>query len=126
VGLDAETLTLRASGQPNDLRLKREPVTRVEISRRRGNRGKAIGIGFLTGAVAGVLLGATTASNDDFIVSPGVVATGAGVVLGAAGALIGLACSHGEKWETTSLDGLHVALAPPRGGGAALRVTLRF
>ena len=50
------------------------------------------------GAVVGALLGAT--SNDN-LVSSGTVAAGAGVALGSAGALLGLATSHGEKWETT-------------------------
>lgn len=125
VGLDADTLTIRGSGEPNDFRLKRQAVTRVEISRQRGNRRKATAIGFFVGAVAGALLGATTTGDDDFI-SPGVVAAAAGVVLGSAGALLGLATSHGEKWEAKSLDGLHVTFVPPRGGGAALRVAFRF
>jgi hypothetical protein len=124
-GLDADTLTLRVSGEPNELRLRRQAVTRVEISRQRGNRRKATAIGFVVGALAGALLGATTTSSDDWI-SPGVVATGAGVALGTAGALLGLATSHGEKWETSSPDGLHVTFAVPRGGGAGLRLALRF
>jgi len=123
VGLDAETLTIRGSGEPDDLRLERQAVTRVEISRRRANRGKATAIGFAAGAVVGALLGAT--SNDNFV-SSGTVAAGAGVALGSAGALLGLATSHGEKWETKSLDGLHVTFTPPPGGGAALRVAFSF
>ena len=78
------------------------------------------------GAVAGALLGATTAGDDDFIVSQGTATAGAAVALGAAGALLGLATSHGERWETKTLNGLPLTFVAPRGGGAALRVAIRF
>jgi hypothetical protein len=142
VRLDEESLTLRLSEHEEDLRLKRHAITDIEISRRRGNRGKAIGLGVLAGAAVGGVIGAMTESDCPEPHFPGQnvlsdfgsslcndlhgVSTAGGVIFGMpAGALIGFALSHGERWEKASADGLHVAIAPTR-RGAMLRVSFRF
>jgi hypothetical protein len=128
VGVDERTVTLRPSGKKEHVRLDKSAITHLEVSRRRGNRGKAIGLGFLAGAVVGGAIGHADEQDcrpEDFLCMRG-VSTAAGVVIGApVGALIGLAVSHGERWESTSSDGLHVAIAPTKGGGA-VRLSFRF
>ena len=129
VGLDEETLTVRASKQTNDVPLKREAVTKLEVSRRRGNRGKAVAVGALVGAAVGVTLGLATGSNcqpSSFVCfDKGEKSVIFGLLTVPAGALLGLAVSHGEKWETTTPDRLRVAITPKR-GGVGLTVSFGF
>jgi hypothetical protein len=103
-------------------------ITQLEVSRRRSNRGKVIGLGALAGAVVGGAIGLADepdCRSGDFLCMKG-ASTAAGVIIGApVGALIGLAFSHGERWESTSSDGLRVAIAPMKGGGA-VRLSFRF
>lgn len=133
VGLDEAALTLRLSGEHGELRLPRESVSRIEISRRRGNRGKAALLGFATGAVVGAVVGASSAGSDDLF-SPGEAAGIVAALFAPAGALLSLAFSHGEEWEPASYDGLRssdgvqlgIGITAARGGGAGLRVVLSF
>lgn len=125
VGIDDDALTLRASGQTGDVRLKRESIAKLEVSRKRGNRGKAMIVGFLVGAAAGAVLGASTISNNDAFITPEEAAAILAILGAPTGALLGLACSHGEKWETTTPDRLHVAITPTR-GGLAVGVSFAF
>jgi len=133
VGLDDAALTLRLSGKRGDLRLPRDSVSRIEISRRRGNRGKGALVGFLAGAALGAVVGAASADTGDLF-SPGEAAGAVAVIFAPAGALLSTVFSHSEEWEPTSYDGLRVkdglrlgiSIAPDRGGGAGLQVSLGF
>jgi hypothetical protein len=140
VGVDDSSVTLSLSGKKEAVRLEKSAITQIEISRRRGNRGKAIGLGLLAGAVVGGAIGLAgeqdcapqPSGGNDFTLFSSLcedlngTSTAAGVIVGApVGALIGLALSHGERWESTSSDGLRLAIAPMK-GGAAVRLSFRF
>jgi hypothetical protein len=135
---DEIVLVQKGDEKDKEVRLKRAAISRLEVSRRRSNRGKAIGIGFLSGAVAGTGVGLAT--RDDcsdippFCTFDGCAkpmcfndATIAGsVVLGVvAGSLVGLAVSHGEKWQGTTPENLRLVLVPRR-GGIALKLAFEF
>ncbi len=122
VGLDDDALTVRPSKESGDVRLKRDSIAGLEVSRRRGNRGKAIGLGILAGAALGAAVGAATTPDDSWFTKG--EGAGAVAILGAPlGALLGLGFSHGEKWETTTPDRLRVAILPVQGGAG---VSLAF
>jgi hypothetical protein len=129
VGLDGEALTVKPSKEGAEVRLKQAAIDRLEVSRRRGNRGKAVGLGVLVGAAAAGVLGLATGDDcrqGSFVCfDRGTTSAMYGVVAVPAGALIGLAFSHGEKWEITSPDRLRVVIAPTR-AGAAFRVSFEF
>jgi hypothetical protein len=129
VGLTPDELVV-AKGEDEEVRLKRAAVTRLEVSQRRGNRGKSIGRGLLVGAAVGAAIG--VAAGEDCSKGRQMIcfdrgATGAGIgFLGAVtGSLVGLAVSHGEKWQEASPDALRLAIIP-RKGGVALRVAFAF
>lgn len=129
VGLDEEALTVRESKESSDVRLRRESITGVEISRRRSNRGKAVAIGALVGGGVALGIGLATGKDcqpGDFLCfDKGATSVLSGLLTVPAGALLGLAFSHGEKWETTTVDRLSVAIGPVR-GGAAISLSFRF
>ena len=118
--LDDQALSLMAGREGGkEIRLQRVDVAKLEVSERRGTRGKWIGIGFLAGVAVGTAIGAAT--EQDCGPKPSRADLGnlsstlchnlngmntfGGAVLGAtAGSLLGLAVSNGEKWEVASLD----------------------
>ena len=129
VDLDEDALIIRPVDEGTDIRMTRSSITRLEVSRRRGNRGKAVGLGVLVGAAAAGVLGLATGDDcrQGSIVcfDRGTTSAMYGIVAVPVGALVGLAISHGEKWEIASPDRLRVAITPTR-GGAALRVSVGF
>jgi hypothetical protein len=128
-GLTPDELVVAQAGDKG-VRLKRAAVTKLEVSQRRGNRGKAIRIGLLAGAAVGAGIGLATGedcSKGDQIVCFDQGATTAGIgLLGAfTGSLVGLAVSHGERWQATSPDALRLVIVP-RKGGLTLRLAFAF
>jgi len=129
LGQDDDTLILRTPQAPAGLRLTRESIANLEVSHRRGNRGKALGrgllIGMATGGVLGYLLGEDCSAQAWLCFSRGDVAAG-GAVLGASlGAILGLGFSHGEAWQPAAPGRFGLAVTPLR-KGAVVRVAVRF
>jgi hypothetical protein len=135
---DEIVLVQRDDEKDKEVRLKRAAVARLEVSQRRSNRSKVIGIGFVSGVAAGTAVGLAT--RDDcseippFCTFDGCAkplcfndATVAGsVVLGALiGSAVGLVVSHGEKWQATTPESLRLVLFPRR-GGIALKLAFEF
>jgi hypothetical protein len=85
------------SGGPIDI--ARNTVTRLELSRGRHSKAlTGLGVGFLVGAGAGVILGSAVLGGGRDIAPSDAKLIGAGLV-GGAGALIGLAVGAGSKSE---------------------------
>ena len=128
VELNDHSVKLRLEGGAG-VEVPRASVVRVQVSRARGTHGQGAAIGFLAGALAGVLLGVLageTCHPDDFICySKSDVALGAGALLGVAGVGVGVAVSHGERWDDVP-DRFRVAIGPVRGRGVTARLSLSF
>lgn len=107
-------------------------VTGLEVSRGRRSRwARGLGVGSFAGAVVGAAYGGTNAGTQSGEIDlPTEVAIGLGAaVVGAGGALVGLvvgALIETDDWERVPLEGLTVAIVPPVGGRAALRLSLAF
>ena len=135
VGIDDEALTVLVSKKGEPVRLRRAVIDKVEVSQRRGNRGKAMALGFVAGAAIGAIIGATQepkcepTPHDQItyfdLCLEGLNTAGGGVVGAPIGLLLGLGLSHGERWEPTPLDDLSIAIGPTR-GGAAFSVRIGF
>jgi hypothetical protein len=130
VSLDEASITVDPGRGGMILEIPRGVVSRIETSRR-APVGKRIvvgmGVGFLSGALGGAVLGVAGSDDDDFFTREANAAMGA-VALGLAGSLVGGivgAARAGERWEPIALSGqgpLSLQLAPaPRGVGLSLR-----
>ncbi|HEX8694785.1 MAG TPA: hypothetical protein VF746_20330 [Longimicrobium sp.] len=126
--LSVDTLFLARGPERTLTAVPRGAITRLEVSRGRGERGKSAlrmaGIGFLAGAAAGALFGLSCTDPE---CNEGLPAIGAAVGAGfgaIAGGVIGAARGR-EAWEPVPLGA--AAAAPPggRGRGLALGLTLR-
>ena len=131
VGQDGEGLAILPDAK-EVVRVRRSSITALEVSTRKSNRGRRIGIGGLAGVALGAAIG--IAGGDECSGPPsgyivcfskvdmGVLGAFAGLSVGV---LAGLALSHGETWERTTPDRLTVAIGPvPR--GAAVRLSFAF
>jgi hypothetical protein len=131
VALDASTLTLRVANQPDATVVRRDSLTRVEVSAGHSSRGHGallgLAIGAGVGAVVGIVGGA--ASNSDAESKAyGAAASGAilALVLGSVGAGVGALVPPPEKWNELPLDRVRVTLAPVRGRGVAISMAFAF
>jgi hypothetical protein len=129
VAQDEATITLQAPEEPEGVVVRRDGITKVEVSVGRHSRGRgallgaAVGPGI--GAAIGVAGGAANADN-----TYGLTAAEGGVALGvlgaSVGALIGLAVTPGERWNGLPLDHVRLTLAPVRGRGGMAFVAFVF
>ena len=111
-------------------------VTRLDVSRGlKSNTGKGAGVGFLAGAVTGVLIGFSLGddpplfSDDPFPFSAEVKAAVGFFLGGGGGAIIGALIGkdiHSDRWVEVPLDRLRVSFAPHRDGRFALGFSVRF
>ena len=130
VALDGETLTLQVPGRTDAMILRRDGITRAEISEGRRSRthgallGAAIGAG--SGAIIGIVGGLASTSGGEK--TYGAVASGTitAFLLGSIGAGVGLVLPPAERWKELPLDRVRLTLARVRGRGAALSVTFLF
>ena len=144
VGLDEDALRLMVDREGGrEVRVQRAEVTTIEVRQRRSTRRKWIGRGLLAGILIGAGLGAATESDCGPAPSSNGDATwldlgytlchnlkgantAAGAIVGAAaGSLLGLAVSHGEKWQVTPIGSVRLAAGGSR-GAVGLRITFRF
>ena len=144
VRLDEATLTLQQEGAKATLIVPRGSITRIELSRHRGRRGKGAGIGALVGIGAAVVLGVAAGENCDFPAArpenldlverldrsfcfgKGEIALAAALVTVPLGTLLGYAAAPGERWVVTSPDRFRMSVAPVRGGGVGASLSFRF
>jgi hypothetical protein len=124
--LTLETDSLVVQGGTNTWRLSLASITHLDRSR--GQRSHTLlgaGIGFLVGAGAGVVWGASQASCDPAgacVPFGAAVGGGGGVLLGVVvGVLV-----RTERWAEVPLDHLRLSLTPDRDRGLTLRASLSF
>lgn len=103
-----DTLRVRDDDRSMATAVSLATVDRLQVSRGRHSRwvtGAAIGLG--VGVAAGVLIGLTTSSEDDWLFGPGASAFLGAVLFGPIGAvtggIVGLVVRT-ERWETVPLD----------------------
>jgi hypothetical protein len=125
--MDESSLLVSADGRAS-VRVERQAITRLDIStgrHRRALRGMAIGAGI--GAVAGLLFTSDSCDNPVFVCTTSVVESGAlGTLAGAAyGAGIG-ALFKTDSWNRVPLELVHVSVAPIRGRGVRLSLSLAW
>ena len=94
----------------------------LEVSRGRHRRALlGTGLGLFAGASAGMLLGTTTADEDQGYAVPGL-----GLIGGAAGGLVGLLVGSRarERWKAVPLGAgnVRVGLAPSHGASSRVRI----
>jgi len=137
VGIDDIALRVETSAEHPPVVVPRQDVSRIELSIRRGRRGKGALIGLAVGVVAGAVIVATDRPGSD---SPNAQLAaifelnlegpeydaGAIVLLGAIGAGLGALVAPGEKWETLTGERVRLVLGPAGGGGRGLRFGLSF
>lgn len=117
---DAESVTIRAAGHAQPLRIPREALASMEVSRGRGSRltGALVGLG--VGFALGFALGSSCDDSGSIIDLCGAdFGLAVGAVIGLPGALIGLAVPPAERWEHVAIEGprrVQLKLAPQRGG----------
>jgi hypothetical protein len=128
VALDAEAMTIAADGI-GALRVPRETIGRLEVSRGRSRR-------TLKGAVIGTAIGAFVGyygyTVDPTGCAAGVAACSRGEsirLVGGAGALVGAWVGHRiqrDEWQPVTLDRIRVAIDPGLGGVKAMTVSVAF
>ena len=121
-----ENLTVTSEKGP--IVLPRGAVSRLEVSRGRKSRGRGALVGAGIGVGAGVVGGFAHGSDPPGLVSfnASFYAFGYGILGAAAGALIGLAITPGERWEELPSTRFRVSVAPVRGHGLGVFLTLAF
>jgi hypothetical protein len=132
--LDETALILNPHGSSDAVTIDRSRVQRVDISQRRGRKGRGGLIGFIGGAALGAALGAGIAadcSEEDFLClypreQRGAYMAGSAVALGVVGAVIGAAVSPGEKWGRVPLDRVRVGVLPCPARGVGVVVSFGF
>ncbi len=128
VGLDDDALTLLQTPTGPPLVLPRSGVAGMELSLRRGNRGKGALIGLGVGAGTGFLLGMASGDDDEGFLRFRAEEKGTivAVVLAPVGALIGLLASSGEQWRPVSVGQVTLGLGPEARRADGVFVCLRF
>ena len=123
---DSQSLTVVVEGQRAPIQMERSAIDRLEMGSRRSvgaGAARGAGRGLLIGGGAGLVIGALASPGDG---SRGLNAGLSAVVTGMFSALIGAgigAAEPGESWKAVPARGVHISLAPRRGG---LAVSLSF
>lgn len=133
--IDDEKVTVQRSNEGKAVEIRRDALTRFEVSRTRSRKGAGAGIGAAMGAGIGAALGFASGQDCGAQNAPIVcVSRGAGAaIVGLAGAvvgsIVGATRAPGEKWEMADPDSLKVSVSlvgGRRGGGGGLVLSLRF
>jgi len=129
--LDETTLEIQGGDQEDPVVVRRDAITKLQVSLGRQSRRRGAGIGALVGLGIGILPAflpepevacypnewfCRTTPNGQRVQVPLISKTAIGMVLGGigagVGALIGAAVPPGEKWQAVS-TGLRVSIAGP-------------
>lgn len=133
--MNETALTVKPDGSTGLVTVDRARISRIEVSRGRSRRSTGAANGLVAGVLVGAVLGLL--APDDycgaclrsytFRPTPRgkLVLVGAGF-FGLLGAGIGAAAPPGERWEAVSFDRLHVSVAPARGQGVRMAVSVGF
>jgi hypothetical protein len=123
---DETSLTLDVGNHARSF--ARAGIGELELSRRPSRRGRGAAIGALAGAAIGgigVWAANRCGSEPEFLCDDGPSWGLAGaLVFAPVGALVGLAVSPGEEWQSVEEKRLRVSVGPVRGRGIA--ASLRF
>ena len=133
--MDATALTVKPDGSTRLVTLDRARISRLEVSQRSDRPSSGAAGGFVTGGLLGVFVGlilphdlcvacARTANYHPSARGPLVLVTSS--IFGVLGAAIGAATAPGDKWQVVHVDGLHVSVAPARGRGVRMAVSVGF
>lgn len=120
---------LQVPGKADTTVLRREDITRVDVSAGLRSRGRGALNGVLIGAGAGALLGLAAGSDDQSSFMPlsaGAKAALWCVVLVPIGALIGAGRHPAEQWKELPPDRIRLSFAPVSGRGAAVSLAFVF
>jgi hypothetical protein len=119
VAVDERNVTIRAEGGETRV-LPADAVTRIEVRRKTGGKGKALRIGALTGLAVGAAVG--FAAGDDcgapdapsiVCIPRGASALGLGLVGCLAGVGVGAIAAPGERWEVVDYGYLTAGVTKP-------------
>jgi hypothetical protein len=124
--VEQDIIRLRVDGEARPLTVRRDLVTKWEVSRgRHSHVGRNAAWGLLGGVVVGTALIAATYEDDGFFSAGEALAVGAGL-FGGIGALLGalVGVNKTESWDEVDSKSLQLAVIPaPRGVGVSLRWT---
>lgn len=124
---DPETLTLAVEGREAPIHVARSHITRIEVGERRSvAAGAARGAcrGLLFGGAAGLVAGvASGGENPGYKAAYGAMVNGPFFAL--VGGVIG-AAKPGEKWKPLAGERVHVGVAPQRGRGVSVVMSVSF
>ena len=127
---DAQVLTLWVSGGTGRTTVRRADITSMAVSEWRRTRVKTAligaGVGAAAGALVGLGLGDDPPESFPLWYSAEEKALLLGVLLGSVGALIGVAVPPGERWGDVPAGHIRVGMAPRRGSGAAVSLSLFY
>jgi hypothetical protein len=120
VSADDETITVRAQRTGRTYEIPAEAVTRVELRRKTGARGRAIKIGALAGLAIGAVAGYAAGDDCGAADAPSLVCFprgGTALVLGLAGSLVGAGVgavvAPSERWELVRVRSLTAGVVAP-------------
>jgi hypothetical protein len=124
-GVDGDGLRVLDASSATPRQFPRDSISRLEVSLRRGQKLRGASIGFLIGAVAGVLVPLVSAPDSgSFGPSAADVAPIIGAFGGAVGAALGAWAGEGEKWRTVPLGPAARGESPCAGRYGPLRVSI--
>jgi hypothetical protein len=130
LSLDGETLSLQPSGGATTLEIPRAAITRLELSRRHGQKAKGAARGLMVGVgaatVIGVMAGHSCRPEEWLCFNKADTGLMAAVLTVPLGVLVGIAAAPSEKWDVYSGERLRVGVAPVRKGGVGGSVSVRF
>jgi hypothetical protein len=124
---DPEALTLAVEGRDAPIRLARRPITRIEVGERRSvAAGAARGAwrGLLFGGAAGVVAGIAN-GGESLYGSAALNAMLGGGFSSLIGGVIG-AAKPGERWKPLVSERVRVGVAPQRGRGVSVALSVSF
>jgi hypothetical protein len=123
-GVEPDIILLRVDGEARPLTVRRDLVTKWEISRgRHSHVGRNAAWGLLGGVVVGTVIAAASYSEDDLFSQGESLALGAGF-FGGIGAVVGalVGVNKTETWEEVDQRSLRLGVVPvSRGVGVSLR-----
>jgi hypothetical protein len=139
LGQRGDTLSVQPEGTRDSIALPIASITQLEVSAGRSSHvGRGIGLGFLTGALAGVVIGAATyrpsscgSSTGAFCpidFSQGATAAAGGAVGGLLGAFVGAVIGEREteNWARVAVTARKVAFRLAPSGKSGLTVSATF
>jgi hypothetical protein len=145
LAMDETTLTIASQKGKGVVEVPRSAVTRIELSRRPGRKGKGAKIGALVGLGAALAVGVaagddcgslpepapgwsgfTARLNRNLCMDKGETALMASILTVPAGVLLGVLTAGGERWARTTPDRLSLAVKPTRTGGVGAALSVRF